>query len=236
LQKDINMSSNDLVEKKKQIEPLREALESLDVQYFSFLHIEQLHPLALKLVEVRKERERALRKYLADSPKIRSIDINVDLAYKALRDEVEKIYVQKMGEIAALQAKIDKFVAQKDRINERNLELQGFLFEYEQIKRDAELMQVSYEAFFKQREEAEVDRAVNRANLSSHVTILKHGKNTAEVIFPKKLTTMILGLIIGFVTGLSLAFTMAFFDHAFKSPSDVTRYVQLPVIFSLKNI
>ena len=47
-----------------------------------------------------------------------------------------------------------------------------------------------------------------------------------EVIIP-------LGILIGFITGLSLGFLREFFDHTFKKPSDVENFIGLPVIFSI---
>ncbi len=42
-----------------------------------------------------------------------------------------------------------------------------------------------------------------------------------------------LGLVIGFILGLSLGFFVEYFDYTFKSPSDTMRYAGMGTLFSI---
>ena len=83
------------------------------------------------------------------------------------------------------------------------------------------------------RKEREESVAVTAKNIPSNVSILSEAFPSDGPVFPKKQIVIPLGLLIGFITGLSFAFIREYFDHTFKKPSDVQTYVDLPVIFSI---
>jgi len=117
-----------------------------------------------------------------------------------------------------------------DDINRHNVSLQKQIIDTNRIERDANLYKFSYDTFSKRREESV---AVTAKNMPSNVSILSEAFPSDGPVFPKKQIVIPLGLLIGFITGLSFAFIREYFDHTFKKPSDVQTYVDLLVIFSI---
>jgi len=101
-------------------------------------------------------------------------------------------------------------------------------------ERDLNFWIASYQTFSKRKEEVEIDRAIQRKNFSADVSILSDASYSAELLYPRKLITLLLGLIVGFVTGCSLGFILEYLDHTLKRPGEVERYAALPVIGSIR--
>ena len=121
-------------------------------------------------------------------------------------------------------------------IENRNIELQRHVMETARVTREKELIESSYETFAKRGEEAAINAEIAKASLSADVTVLSRAALTAQRVFPNKPLTLVLGLLVGFLTGCSLAFVAEFFDHTFKSPIQIARYTNLPVLCSIKKV
>ncbi len=236
MEKELSELRSALVQMKQQIEPLKGALEDHDIKLFSFLDNLVVNDLGATLMQLSAEHGQALRGVRADSPKIKAIEVNMEDAYTALSAEVSKILDQKENEIQASQARIEHLEQASSNVEARNVELQKFATQRNRKIREAELLQNSYETFTRRREEARINSAISQAQLSSDISILSRAASSAEIVFPIPLMTVLFGLLVGVLTGCSLGFIVEFLDHNIKRPGDVERYVNLPVICSIKKV
>ena len=55
-------------------------------------------------------------------------------------------------------------------------------------------------------------------------------------MFPRKGSTILLGLIVALITGLSVGFLAEFFDHTVRRPEDVEKNTGLPVLCSFPSL
>ncbi len=150
-----------------------------------------------------------------------------------LRDEyVASSFVQDR----TLEARMTLLQMTIKEIEDRNIELQRHALDMQRVMRERELIESSYQTFAKRGEEAAINAEIAKASLSADVTVLSKAALTAERVFPNKPLTLALGLLVGFLTGCSLAFVVEFFDHTFRSPIQVARYTDLPVLCSIKKV
>jgi len=119
-------------------------------------------------------------------------------------------------------------------LEKRNEQLVRRSIELQRVSRESDLLEFSYVTFAKRSEEAQISRGITEANISGDVSILSRAALSAERAFPKRVLTLVLGLVVGFIAGCTLGFIAEYFDHTFKRASDVTRYAGLPVIGSIR--
>ena len=98
--------------------------------------------------------------------------------------------------------------------------------------RQAQLISHSLDTFAKRAEEAKINDSIARNRLAGDVSILNRATGTAELMFPRAGVTLLLGLIVALITGLSVGFLAEFFDHTVRRPEDVQKSTGLPVLCS----
>ena len=106
----------------------------------------------------------------------------------------------------------------------------------ESLFREVELLSHSFETFARRAEEARINDSIARNDLAGDVSILSRASGTAELAFPKRWLTILLGLVVAVISGLSVGFIAEFFDHAVRRPEDIQRTSGLPVIASVSRL
>ena len=105
----------------------------------------------------------------------------------------------------------------------------------EEIQRESRLLELSFDTYYKRREEANVVQDSQGTGYSAHIDILSQARATLQPFFPKKVQVILMGLLIGLITGLSLGFIREFLVHTFKRAKDIEDVLELPVIFSISD-
>ena len=170
---------------------------------------------------------------LADQEMGNNIELKLGLMQRlsALRDEyVSSSFLRN----PSLEARMTLLQMTIKELEARNVELQRHHIDRQRIQREASLLEYSYETFAKRGEEAKINADISKANLSGDVTLLSRAAFSDQCVFPRKLLTIVLGLVVGFIAGCSLGFMGEYFDHTVKSPAHVARTTGLPVICSIR--
>lgn len=122
-----------------------------------------------------------------------------------------------------------------EQLDQKTQQLQKSRVKSEALQRQLDLVNTSYGTFAKRTEEARINQSISNNRLTGDVSILSDASNTARLRFPRKKTTVVLGLIVGMVVAISVGFLTEFTDHTVRRPEDVERELGLPVIFSLRD-
>jgi len=104
------------------------------------------------------------------------------------------------------------------------------------VFREAELISHSLDTFAKRAEEAKINDSIARSRLAGDISILSRAVGTAELVFPRKTPTLLMGLIVALITGLSVGFLAEFFDHTVRRPEDVQKNTGLSVLCSFPSL
>jgi len=231
-----NSMRNLYMEQQQRTTMLKNALATDEVSYYAFLDNVILESLSGQLMELVIERGRMVRQFRDGSPQISALDQNIANTGAELKAEVQAIYRDATQKQNTLLAQIQLLGLRLDELQDQTLALQDEAVKFRQISREADLLRISYESFARRNEEAEISEAVVASDVSGDVTVLSRPAFTAVKIFPKLLLTPILGLLIGFITGCSVAFVMEFFDHTIRRASDIAHFTSLPVIGSIRQV
>jgi len=234
LQQHLYTLKNDKEDKTVLIKTIRKSFKKSKIQFFSFLNnLETLKNLGLKLQDLFIEQGHLLRKYQENSPRVKLIDKQIKETFATLKNEVY-IYMEALEEeIKSIDTKtigIKKNLAEIDR---KSIALQGQAIAQNKIQQELGMLQQSYDAFSRRKEESRINSSANDSFLPA--SIISRAFPSNGPLFPNKKVVLPFGLLAGLMTGLSLAFIAEYLNHTFKRPEDVEMVTGLPVIFSIKN-
>ncbi len=132
--------------------------------------------------------------------------------------------------------RLEMVKAEITRLQKETNQIQGKRLLADSVYREAELISHSYDTFAKRAEEAKINDSIARSRLAGDISILSRAADTAELVFPRKGSTLFLGLIVALITGLSVGFLAEFFDHTIRRPEDVQKNTGLPVLCSFPSL
>ncbi len=122
------------------------------------------------------------------------------------------------------------------KLRQETNEIQGKRLIADSVFREAELISHSFDTFAKRAEEAKINDSIARNRLAGDISILSRGKGSSELVFPRKIPTLFMGLIVALITGLSVGFLAEFFDHTVRRPEDVQKNTGLTVLCSFPSL
>ena len=234
LQQHLYTLKNDKQDKQVLIRTIEKSFKNPSIQFFSFLNnLEILKNLGLKLQDLFIERGHILRKYQENSPRVNLIDKQINKTFAKLKKEVY-IYMEALAEeIKAINTKTFDIEKNLAEIGKKSIVLQKQLIAQNKIQQELGMLQQSYDAFSRRKEESRINSSANDSFLPA--SIISRAFPSNGPLFPNKKVVLPFGLLAGLMTGLSLAFIAEYFNHTFKRPEDVKMVTGLPVIFSIKN-
>lgn len=233
LQQHLYTLKNDKQDKKVLIRTIEKSFKNPSLQFFSFLNnLETLKNLGLKLQDLFIERGHILRKYQENSPRVKLINKQIKDTFAKLKQEVY-IYMESLEEeIKAIDTKTSDIEKGLAEIDKKSIALQEQLIAQNKIQQELGMLQHSYDAFSRRKEESRINSSANDSFLPA--SIISRAFPSNGPLFPNKKVVLPFGLLAGLMTGLSLAFIAEYFNHTFKRPEDVKMVTGLPVIFSIK--
>ena len=176
----------------------------------------------------------SIKVYKTDSPKIKHLrkqinDLRSKLIYliknkiqrqKYDTETIKQTIYYKNEKLAFLLSKNQAFIKMQSKLDRINNEI--------------ELHNANYESFFRKLEESKIEKA-SQISQMSNVQILSRASVPKKPFFPDKELVIPIGILTGLLLGISFGFIMEFFNHTFKTPDHVLRYLDLPVIGSILN-
>jgi uncharacterized protein involved in exopolysaccharide biosynthesis len=213
------------------IKQIENDLAAEGIRFFSYIDIDSITVLNSRLQELIIKRNNILSTYQPDSDKAKAIIKEVDRTASLVKSELASYNRQLEDQVSALKKKIHLLQENNDGIDSRNLVLKELDIRLDNIFRESQLLSMSYDTFFKRREEADFINTAN--NVASYVSIIAGAKALEHPVFPKKRIILPLGLFAGMLLGFAIGFLREFTDHVFKRPEDVERYLGLPVVMSI---
>lgn len=119
----------------------------------------------------------------------------------------------------ALQQAIKKY--EEDAMITNQKEIQ-----YAVLEREVETNQGLYELMLNKLKETKINERMGK----STIRLIEPAAIPASPIKPKKKLNIILGIILGLMTGVGLVFLMEYMETNIKTDDDVQRYLQLPLL------
>ncbi|WP_420263810.1 SH3 domain-containing protein [Candidatus Magnetominusculus dajiuhuensis] len=229
LEQDLHYLKQNAMEKKRMIEYIDNALKSKEINYFSFIEgNEAITNLSKNLQELVADGGPIVTRYNKDTEKVNLFNEQVNNMYNSLKREVQGYVNNIKRQLETINDKIDSVERRIDKIQAEDVKLEKTLIDAERLKRDIEIYKVSYDTFSKRKEESSVSSAAASGNFL--ISIMGKAFPSSGPIFPIPGLLIPIGLIAGAMTGMSLGFLKEYMDQTFKSPEDVVKYAQIPVL------
>lgn len=100
------------------------------------------------------------------------------------------------------------------------------------LKRDLLLNEKNYQTYLEKAEEARITVDMNRLKLAN-ISVIQKATPPVEPVSPKKLLNAVLGIVVGALAGLGLAFLSESSSYTFTTPEQVEHRTGLPVLTSI---
>ncbi len=222
LSKDLTQAQSDRLEK----ESLYDIVRSNESQVAFIAQNELLQKLEEKYADLKTQYVDALGQYGPNFPKVLRLRDQVNEIQSIIDRErariVSRIYSDYMaakGREKLLTAAVAREKAEVGRLNQR-------LIQHNLLKREFETNQQLYENLLQRLKDATVSAGLRATNIH----VVDRALTPAVPVRPKKLLNIAVGLLVGLILGITLAFVEEGLDNTVKSAEDVERLVAAPAL------
>jgi uncharacterized protein involved in exopolysaccharide biosynthesis len=105
-------------------------------------------------------------------------------------------------------------------------------FTTEGLRREAKAAEDAYMLYHRKHEEARISAAMDQQKIVN-VSIAQPAQRPLRPVGPRKALSLLLGLLLGALGGLGLAFVSEYFDHSLTTGRDLETRVGIPLLGSI---
>jgi len=203
-----------------------------------------------ELVSLQLRRDELIQKYTPDNRLVRDIDTRIALARERRqevqdrlgtidRTEPNPVHQQLRAEMLRAQANLEgararqaSLIAQVAASQQKAEQLNRKSLALEQLRREVNTAEESYNLYQKKFEEARISTAMDQEKILS-VSIARPATLPLRPVAPNKKVNLALGLFLAIVGGVGLAFVLEYLDHTFTTGLDVERRLGIPLLASI---
>ena len=237
LQSQLNQAETEALSQAALIQRINDELESSGISLFTFVENLGIASLSDKLQVALVERADLARRYRPDgTPAVSRYDSMIEDLYAQLerevtgiRDETEALYQVSRQRISDLQRRISA-------IDGENVALRTSYLKLKEMEREAEILQTSYETFFRRNEEAIIQTSGGSGFVTSYVSLVQPPTAMDSPVFPQTMPILAAGIFAGAFLGLALGLFAELQDHTLKRPEEIQRRLGIPILFSVSDI
>jgi uncharacterized protein involved in exopolysaccharide biosynthesis len=206
-----------------------------------------INTLEARLVELRLKEKELLNKYTEQSRLVKNVREEIQIVsrklaenekkqYSEIRSGVNPVHQQLQQELlrskADYRALMAKSQAQQAQLAAYKAELDGLNrveTEYKQLEQEVDVDRQNYQLYLTKFEESRISDAMDSEKIAS-VSLIEPAQVQLKPVSPKKMFNLVLGLFLGVLGGLGLAYFLEFLDDSLGEIDDVEEQLQLPVL------
>jgi polysaccharide biosynthesis transport protein len=172
------------------------------------------------------QKSKVLKTYKEKHPEAIKIEAQIQQVNQKLEAEIQTMLQGVQTEYKVARAREDTLLAKVNQLRHEGQELSAKEIQYLALQRDNESNQQLYEAVLKRLKETGITGGLETNN----VRVIEEATPPSAPVKPRRALHLALGLLMGLLAGIGLAFVVEYFDTTVKSPEDVERYLGLPVV------
>ena len=204
------------------------------------LYILQLREqeLAAKYTEAHPVMESVRRQVAAakdilsgEEPTRRQVTTEPDVAYQ--QQDLELLREQ--PRLAALETQADQLRTELAEARNQLGSLNENELRIKRLQREVDLYDSEYRTYASSLEQSRIDQALEMERISN-INLAQPATYEAKPVRPRVLLNLALGLVVGVFGGLLLALMAERLDHSFRTPEDVEKKLELPVLISVPHL
>jgi capsular exopolysaccharide synthesis family protein len=180
----------------------------------------QLNLAEQNLIKLKKD-------YSPDHPAYRNAQESVDDLTRKVNDSIDGTILGLQARVKSAQAYVDSLNEQVEKAQKEDIENAAKSSPYFEAKRDLEALQQK-----RQMLSTRIFQEVTTQKLPTtmSVRIIEHATVNPDPVRPNKALNITLGIVIGLIVGVGLAFFIEYLDTSVKTIDDVERSLQSPVL------
>ncbi len=202
------------------------------------------NPYQNRIADLQLELVTLMAEYNPDHYKVQRVQNEIKSLTEAMENEISKLAVEKTVvknpvregliksvvnlsvEISVLEAKRTALEQIREKQNEEIRKLPGIELEYAHLEKNTKSMMETLDLLRRRLEEAKIDKDSKESDLRVFELAGIPGQAVAE----KKVSSIFMGLLVGFILGIGLAFLLEYLDQTLKDPGEVERNLELPLL------
>jgi uncharacterized protein involved in exopolysaccharide biosynthesis/Mrp family chromosome partitioning ATPase len=149
--------------------------------------------------------------------------------------QVKKDLLAEEALLASLQAKSGALKEQFRNTKQELKKLNDAEVRIDQLERELGIQKANYRKYADNLEQARIDQALEMEKISN-LSVVQRATYPVKSIKPRKKLNLALGLFLGLLGGLGLAFFSEYMDHSFKKPEDVQEHLQLATLAAIPRL
>jgi uncharacterized protein involved in exopolysaccharide biosynthesis len=179
-----------------------------------------------ELSELEVEKAKLAKTYKERHPEILKVDARIQQTNQKLDGEIQTMLRAVQTEYKVAKAREDTLLANVNQLRREGQDLNEKEIQALALQREAESNQQLYEAVLKRFKETGVAGGLETNN----VRVVEEATAPTIPVRPRKAWNLFLAVAAGLGLGIAVAFAIDYFDTTVKTPSDVERFLGLPVI------
>lgn len=149
-------------------------------------------------------------------------------AYK----QAEMAIITEKGTLSSLEAKSKALKGQLAYARDELKTLNDHEVQMSELQREINLQEASYRKYSQNLEQARVDQALETKKVSN-ISVVQPPTYPLRPVRPRKSLNLALGLILGVIGGIGLAFFSEHIDQRIRRPEDVEERLKLPILAAI---
>lgn len=216
----------ELEAKLSQLQPLLKSNNVNILQFRSLLNNPLLEKLYGQLIDAELEKSSLTKVYKGKHTKVIQVETRIEDTTRKIREETAK-------ELGDMEAQRQVLLA-KERVLQQNItdiEDEGLAtnrkeLQYSILQRSVDTNQKMYDTLLAKLKEADITESLD----SNNIRIAEAANLPMDPIRPKKARNLLLGMLLGLMGGIGMAFFLEYLDQSLRSEEDVARHLGLPVL------
>jgi uncharacterized protein involved in exopolysaccharide biosynthesis len=201
----------------------------------------------MQLLTLQLKEQELLQKYKETNPLVANVRLEIRITQDFIQRQEETIkdrvrtgknvvYQELEKDLIKVQAELPsqeaKAVTLRGQIAQVDSELQALDLrekELENLRREVAVSEQNYKTYLGKVEEARISEDLNRRKVAN-ISVIQEAAVPAEPVKPKKLLNIVLGVILGAVSGLGFAFFKEYTGQGLSTPESAEQRLGLPVL------
>lgn len=202
-----------------------------------------------KLLELQLKEQELRRKYTESNRLVVNARREIDLVNQFLREQEEGIagkvktgnpvyqsleleLFRAEGDLNAQSAKASSLKGQLSQLDQQIAALDLSENKVQNLRREIAINEKNFRTYADRQEEARISEAMNNLKLSN-VSVIQSATVPSKPIKPNNKLNVLLGLVLGAISSLTLAYVCESMTQTFSDPESVEAYLELPVLLSI---